>query len=83
MSLTPTREGLIKQHPHKDIVPKSEHHMEAPHPMNHIIKKPTPKPVIMSKVRQQQKEYIHSIGSKFKQDIRHGKPAIIHKHSNK
>lgn len=62
MQLTPTNEGLIKQHPHKDIVPKSEHHQELKHHMEHVIYKPKGQKEIMSKVRQTQKLYQHSIG---------------------
>lgn len=64
MQLTPTQEGLIKQHPHKDIVPKAEEHKALEHHMKHIIYKPKGQKPIKSLAKQIHKEYQHSIGGK-------------------
>jgi len=64
MQLTPTKEGLVKHHPISKEAPKAEEHKEAEHHMKHIIHTENRKPQkeIMSKVRQAQKVYEHSIG---------------------
>lgn len=68
MQLTPTSEGLIKHHPHKTEIPKDpELEHEGKHHMQHLIKEGKKEiKYIMSKIREQQKEYQHSIGGKMK-----------------